>query len=300
MKKFLILTAITVLCAGVCAAATYKIKNNGTVVKPSGTTQSTNYYNNYSAGQYVANNTVNSQPASVIDIVMDFSGSMSGVVDIARRTMSSVVAQIPSSTSIGFRVFGQGDFVQTAKIGKVQSVNKTKNNAGGSVYKLSTGKHQSNGIFGNGTGCRASALVTPIASANASSLISGMNSVELGGSTPMVYALEQAAYSDLSAISRDIKKKIVLITDGGENCGGDPCAFAKTLMATRRDISVDVVLVSTNSKRLQCLANTTGGKVYNLSNVNQFSTVLTQSINSPSKDVPREEENQQQYEFIEE
>ena len=98
-------------------------------------------------------------------------------------------------------------------------------------------------------------------------------------------------------------KKIILITDGGENCGGDPCAFAKTLMNTRRDIAIDVVLVSSNSKRLQCLASTTGGNIYNLSNVNQFANIMKQSIQTPANTTPvnnYDNTPQQQYEFINE
>ena len=304
MKKIVLAIVTLILCTGISIAATYKIKSNGTVSSPSGNTnQTTNLYNNYSSGQYVSNNTVNAQPAGIIDIVMDFSGSMSSTVQVAKATMTSVVSQIPSSTQIGFRVFGQGDFVQMPKMADVNSVVKTTNDSGKTVYKMKT-KYKSTGMFSSGAGCQATTLVTPIASANANALISGMNSVELGGSTPMVLALQQAAYSDLGSISRNIKKKIVLITDGGENCGGDPCAFAKTLMATRRDISIDVVLVSTSSRQLQCLASTTGGRVYNLSNASEFSRVLTQSINTPPGQSPNqpqyveEQEPQQNYEFI--
>ena len=310
MKKYIIATAVTILCASVCIAATYTIKTKGgvTTIKPPASstsvkTQTTNY-NTYSSGQYVSSNTVNSSYAEVIDIVMDFSGSMSDVVNVAKATMSSVVAQIPPSTQVGFRVFGQGDFVEQPKLGEVKKVEKTTNSKGKTVYKLNIGKHKSSGFFG-GSGCRATHLVTPISSANANALIAGMNSVELGGSTPMVYALEEAVKSDLSKYSRDIPKKIVLITDGGENCGGDACSFAKTLMATRRDIQVDVVLVSSSSSKLRCLAQTTGGKVYNLSNVRDFAKVLSTSINTPVNQnqtpIDTQEQNQgQNYEYIEE
>lgn len=299
IKKLIGISVITALSASVCIAATYTLKQSGskTTIK-SATPSAANVYNTYNSTQYVNNNTVNQNAAPVIDIVMDFSGSMSDVVDVAKRTMSSVVSQIPSSTKIGFRVFGQGGASSNIKMGQVQSVQKTVNKNGQTVYKLQTGKHES-----NGGSCKATQLVTPISSANANALINGMNSVSLGGSTPMVYALEQAAYTDLGNISRDIPKKIILITDGGENCGGDPCAFAKTLVNVRRDITVDVVLVATNSKRLQCLANTTGGNVYNLSNVNQFANIMKQSIQTPANTTPvnnYDNTPQQQYEFINE
>ena len=157
MKKLLISTLIATLCTGICVAATYTIKSSGgtTTVKSSGstqkqTTQTTNVYNNYSSTQYVNNNTVNNSSAEIIDIVMDFSGSMSDVVSVAKATMSSVVSQIPTSTKVGFRVFGQGDFVEQPKMGTVKKVEKTTNEKGTTVYKLNTGKHQSSGILGGG------------------------------------------------------------------------------------------------------------------------------------------------------
>ena len=305
MKKIIITLTIAVIFAGACIGATYTIKNSSsgttTIKGPTQktTTTTTNLYNNYNHSQYVQNNTVNSSYAGIIDIVMDFSGSMSGVVNVAKQTMSSIVAQIPPSTQLGLRVFGQ-EGGATNKVTTVKNVQKTTTADGKTVYKMQTGKH----VSSVGGMCKASKIITPIAPNNANAMISGIKSVEIGWATPMVYALEQAAYTDLSKFSRDIPKKIILVTDGGESCGGDPCAFAKTLMSQRRDIQIDVVLVSSYSQSLQCLANTTGGKVYNLSNANQFANVMTQSIqNTPQAPVNTEQQNnyqQQNYEFIEE
>lgn len=302
MKKIIITLLMIAIFTGVCIGATYTIKNsnNGsTTIKGPTQTTTTNLYNNYNHSQYVQNNTVNSSYAGIIDIVMDFSGSMSGVVNVAKQTMASIVAQIPSNTQLGLRVFGQEGGSNSGKIATVKTVQKNTTEDGKTVYNLKTGKHTSS----NGGVCKATRIVTPVAPANANALISGLKSVEIGWATPMVYALEQAAYTDLSKFSRDIPKKIILVTDGGESCGGDPCAFAKTLMSQRRDIQIDVVLVSSSSQSLQCLAKTTGGKVYNLSNANQFVNAMTQSIqNTPQAPVNTEQQNsyEQNYEFIEE
>ena len=124
-----------------------------------------------------------------------------------------------------------------------------------------------------------------------------MNSVQIGGSTPLTLALEQAVTSDFGGMSNTQPKKIILITDGGENCGGDPCAFANALVAQRKDVTIDVVLVSSNSKELVCLAKTTGGKFYNTEDVYSFTNVLIESM----QDTPAsttETEPTQHYEFI--
>ena len=119
-----------------------------------------------------------------------------------------------------------------------------------------------------------------------------MNSVSIGGSTPMVLALQKTVYNDFASIPTSEPKKIVLITDGGENCGGDPCAFARKL--NRPDIHIDVVLVSSNSRELVCLSRETGGNFYTLDNVSDLAKTVTQSMTTT------EQEPQQSYEFVNE
>ena len=150
--------------------------------------------------------------------------------------------------------------------------------------------------------CRATRQVTAVTAANPVALINGMNSVNVGGATPLVYALDRAVYQDFSPFDRISPKKIVLITDGGENCGGDPCEFARQLMSKRSDVHIDVVLVSSGSRALSCLASTTGGHYYNINNLADFSTVVTNSMQSQPRPVSsinnNINNNEQFYEFI--
>ena len=61
------------------------------------------------------------------------------------------------------------------------------------------------------------------------------------------------------------------------------------------------MLVSSHSKKLQCLATVTGGRMYNLSNVKDLPKVLSTSINTPVNDnqtpVNTQEDQQQNYEY---
>lgn len=231
-------------------------------------------------------------PAGTIDIVMDYSGSMSYWIEAAKKAMTSIVAQLPATTRIGFRVFGHdsGNNPYSPILNKVKSVTKNKNGK----YKVKT---QTASYLGSISGsCSATTQVSPVAQHSASVLINGMNSVQIGGSTPLTLALEQAVATDFNGFPMTLPKKIILITDGGENCGGDPCAFAKALMTQRTDITIDVVLVSSNSKELVCLAQTTGGKFYNTNDVYSFTNVLMESMQqTPQSNEP---EPTQQYEFI--
>lgn len=305
MKKILIgLLSLTVVASGVAFAAKYKVDTSGKVVSPTGNIQTNsmiisplpyynNVYNNYYSQNYVASKQVVTNPVGTIDIVMDYSGSMSYWIEAAKKSMAAIVAQLPATTKIGFRVFGHdgGNNPYSPILNKVKSVTKHKNGK----YKVKT---QTASYLGTISGsCSATTQVSPVAPHSASTLLNGMNSVQIGGSTPLTLALEQAVASDFKALPITSPKKIILITDGGENCGGDPCAFANALMAQRTDITIDVVLVSSNSKELICLAQTTGGKFYNTNDVYSFTNVLIESMQDSSNKTP-EPEPTQQYEFM--
>ena len=305
MKKLSIL-ALAVLLTTSCVAfaATYKVNSSGVVKSPSGqvmaapgNTTNQNYYNNYQASNYVAANQVNATQVGTIEIVMDYSGSMSNWIGVAKRSMAAIIAQIPSTTRVGFRVFGYDlDGNNPPMTNTVQQVKQIVKKGNGKFSVVTT-----SGALGSTTGaCAATRQVTSINAANADALLRGMNSVSIGGVTPLVYALDRTVYQDFVGMDTTTPKKIVLITDGGENCNGDPCAFARQLMQRRSDVHIDVVLVSSNSRALSCLASTTGGHFYTINNLSDFSNVMNQSMQSLPNNVDSTQIQQptQNYEFI--
>lgn len=304
-QKLLILMLLVALTtSGAAFAAKYKVNTSGTVKDSSGkvitspaNTTNQNYYNNYQAPNYVSSNQVNAVQVGTIEIVMDYSGSMTNWIGVAKRSMSEIVAQIPSTTKVGFRVFGydlDGNNPPTSNtVQQIKQIVKKKN---GKFSVVTTP-----GAVGNTTGaCAATRQVTYVSPVNEVALLRGMNSVNIGGVTPLVYALDRAVYQDFAGFDTVSPKKIILITDGAENCNGDPCEFARQLMQRRKDIHIDVVLVSSRSKALSCLTSTTGGHFYTINNLSDFSTVMNQVINSIPNDVqnPQQSEPTQNYEFI--
>ncbi len=295
MKKIILSTVLlSAVLGGSVLGAKYTINSSGTV-KSQGKVVAPaikNPYSVYSTSQYVSSVASKTSSVGIVDIVMDYSGSMANCIEEAKRAMASIVAQIPESTNLGFRVFGH-DFNgvnpnNNATLAKVKQIVKQKDGK----YKVQTKQSP----VGNRNGyCSATQVVAPIARANADSLLRGMNSAQVGGATPLVYALDRAVEEDLSAY-RGQNKKIILITDGGENCGGDPCAYAQELAKTHPDVHIDVVLVQGRFSGLNCLASQTGGKVYNLHNLSDFSNVIQESINSPVETTSPT----QQYEFYNE
>lgn len=274
------LLILTLLLATSVYAATYKVNPGGSVTSPKG--KQTNAYNNYYSQPYVNNRTVNTGNIKNIEIVMDFSGSMTSWVKEAKTTMSKILSQIPQNTYVGFRVFGQELTSADARSTQANVSNIQKQ---GSSYVVKTEAQE------NKTGCTATKQVARITPVNYTNLINGMNSVRLGGSTPLVLALQKTVYNDFTSLPMSEPKKIVLITDGGENCGGDPCAFARNL--NRNDVQIDVVLVSSNSRALMCLSQETGGNFYTINNISDFSTTLTRSMTTTKQETP-----QQSYEFV--
>lgn len=301
MKKMIVfLICILTTCAAF--AAKYTINSSGTIKNSSGkvlsppvqyTTQNYyNFYNNYYAPNYVNTNQVNATQSSIVEIVMDFSGSMANWISVAKNSMNAIVAQIPSSTQLGLRVFGHDqDGNNPSDKNTVREVKKIVKI--GKKYKVVT--EQS--ALGVTTGaCSSTRQIARIGVANAPFMVSAMNSVYLGGATPLVYALDRTVNQDFAAFDKFSSKKIVLITDGGENCGGDPCKFASQLMKKRQDVSIDVVLVSSNSNKLACLANTTGGRMYKTDNLSDFSNTIINSIQSAP--LNNNQQYQQNYEFV--
>jgi len=309
-RKIILLTSMMLcLISASAMAAKYKVNTSGKVTNPTGQVQQSSVIqqqvpqqiNTYTAPNYTNNKIVLSNQVANIDIVMDYSGSMSNWINVAKSTMSAIVNQIPASTKIGFRVFGQdsGSNPYSPLVTKAKKIVKQANGK----YKA-VADNGTNGCLGMTSGsCAATAQVVPVTTYNAASLISGMNRTQIGGATPLTYALYQAVNQDFSGFPTNYKKKIILITDGDETCGGDPCAFARELVSKRKDIVIDVVLVSSYSNNLQCLATTTGGKFYNANNPYNFADAITDSIktapNQPQTTQPQQQSQPtQNYEYI--
>ena len=100
--------------------------------------------------------------------------------------------------------------------------------------------------------------------------------IQRGGETPISASLETAA--------REIggPGRIVLITDGKESCGRDPCRTARELKGRYPGLVIDVVDVSGRTG-LACVAQATGGRMSatpNLSDADVLADDLTASLDS--------------------
>ncbi len=279
-------------------AASYKINTSGQITSPNGNIQQTkplsyssNYVNNYYIQPYTNNPQINNTSTQIIDIVIDYSGSMQPWINEAKNAITKVVSQLPSNVQVGLRVFGHNNGANpyNATSAMSTSINKkTSNN-----YKISL-KLPSH--LGNTSGmCSATSQITKILPNNANNIYIGMNSVSIGYATPLTLALDRAVYSDFANFPQSIPKKIIIVTDGGETCNGSPCGFVKNLIKSRQDIVIDVVMVSSLSKALKCLTTSTGGEFYTVANIESLKNTIYNTIEKP---INTPAIKQQQYEFI--
>jgi Ca-activated chloride channel family protein len=82
-------------------------------------------------------------------------------------------------------------------------------------------------VTSDGRNCKDTKLEVPFSPTNHSRIKTKLNSIRPRGTTLIAYSLEQAA-NDFPECS-DCRNVIILITDGIEECDGDPCAVSLAL-----------------------------------------------------------------------
>ena len=125
--------------------------------------------------------------------------------------------------------------------------------------------------------CSDIEVVSPIGADQPSAQARMVQGFEAIGETPIAAAIERAGQT-MSAF-RGQSNSIVLITDGIEECRGDPCAAAAALGKLGIDVKVHVVgfaLGAGESSKLQCVVEQTGGKYFDASDVTALRRTLAE------------------------
>ncbi|RWB55367.1 VWA domain-containing protein [Mesorhizobium sp.] len=129
--------------------------------------------------------------------------------------------------------------------------------------------------------CEDIELIVPPQAGSASAISAAADSMKFLGKTPLTAAVKQAA--EALRYTED-KATVVLITDGLETCGGDPCALGKELKETGVDFTADVVgfgLTADEGKQIACLAENTGGKYIQASDERALQEALVETVAAP-------------------
>ncbi|MCX6348091.1 MAG: VWA domain-containing protein, partial [Candidatus Aureabacteria bacterium] len=196
-------------------------------------------------------------PAKTVNIeyILDASGSMKELVggevkmDIAKRTLSALVDRLPApggeiALNVGLRVYGHG--------------------AAGTADPADSRAGR----------CRDTALEVPLQGVDARAIKEKVAALEPQGWTPIAYALGQAK-NDFPP--GDADNIVILISDGKETCGGDPCAVAKELRASGIKLTIHVVGFDVKPEEkaaLECIAQEAGGKYFGAASAQELNDVL--------------------------
>lgn len=124
--------------------------------------------------------------------------------------------------------------------------------------------------------CKDTKLEVGFSSGNASSIKSVLKGIKPKGITPIAYSLEQAANDFVkNKYSRNI---VILITDGIEECDGDPCAVSKALQANRvilKPFVIGLGIAENAAKQFDCL-----GKFLNASDEKSLKQIMRTVVTS--------------------
>ncbi|MBC5992549.1 vWA domain-containing protein [Pontibacter cellulosilyticus] len=132
-------------------------------------------------------------------------------------------------------------------------------------------------VYGHQSGrerndCKDTKLEVPFSAGNNSEAIKKkLGQVIPRGNTPITYSLQQTANDFPADKARNV---IILITDGLESCGGDPCAVSLALQKNRiflRPFIIGIGIEPEYEKQLSCI-----GQYFNAADVKTFENVLTE------------------------
>lgn len=138
-------------------------------------------------------------------------------------------------------------------------------------------------VYGEGAydDCRSIRLhMRPTADAG-DELLGIVDTINPRGRTPLTESVRQAAevldYTRRQAV-------VVLVTDGEETCGGDPCALGAMLERTGKDVTVHVIGYREGNAeyfRARCIADVTGGQYFSVSTEDQLIEALRKTLGCP-------------------
>lgn len=188
-----------------------------------------------------------------VELLVDFSGSMSEWIEIAKDALVFILPKIPDTNVVALRVFGE-----RSTVGYLAD-----------YY----------------TACQSTRLVSYFKKSNESSIVKGLDEAVLGGMTPIELGLREVVEKDFRSLNiigpSQHKKKIILVTDGSETCGGNPCEYIKNAARLNKSLQVDVIQLG-NNNFLSCLSEATDGNFYTVQTREDFEHALEKTFSVPT------------------
>lgn len=198
-----------------------------------------------------ADETPTGAEAPRVELVLDVSGSMRAAdidgrtrISVAQQSFDDVVDGLPDQTQLGIRVLG------SSYPGNDKAV-----------------------------GCRDTRQIAPVGPVDRTQAKAAIATLRPTGWTPIGLALRAAA-RDLG--SGDTTRRIVLITDGEDDCAPpDPCDVARELAAQGTHLVVDTLGLTLDDhvrRQLTCIADATGGTYTAVQHQGQLTSRIKQLV----------------------
>lgn len=118
--------------------------------------------------------------------------------------------------------------------------------------------------------CQDTKLEVPFQPSNSGMIKDVLTQIRPKGRTPIAYSVEQSA-TDFPK-EDNVRNIIILITDGVEECGGDPCAISRKLQENRvvlKPFVIGLGLDKSVTQRFKCM-----GRFYNASSEESFQSIM--------------------------
>src|SRR5262245_21082711 len=195
-------------------------------------------------------NVAHAETGRSIALVLDASGSMNARlpdgatrIEAAKAAVADLVSKLPGDTRLAFRAYGH------------QSPTKQKD-------------------------CQDTALLVGFDSAanNKSAVLAGARGIRAQGYTPITYVLKLAA-EDIGK-ENAASRVVVLVSDGKETCGADPCAVARALAAADARLVVHTVGLGVDAAarfQLQCIASVARGIYVGAESTGELASALSRT-----------------------
>ena len=187
-----------------------------------------------------------------VELILDSSGSMAELlgsgesrISAAKSVLTNVIEQLPETegVNVGFRVYG----------------------------------HQGNNTeAGKSVSCQSTELKVPITGVDKGALQAEVDAYEPVGWTPLSLSLRESE-DDFPDAAENAVNAVVLVTDGLETCGGDPCSASRQIKTGPAEITTHVIgfaLSETEQANLQCIVDESGGLLLGAGDSEELSAAL--------------------------
>ncbi len=127
--------------------------------------------------------------------------------------------------------------------------------------------------------CKDIEQVFPLGPVDGPAYAQAVQAITAIGYTPIADSMQLAA--EAMPVGETQVNSLILVSDGEETCGGDPCALAAALKQSEADITIHVVgydVDDATRAQLQCIADVSGGMYRDADSADSLLAALSDSL----------------------